>query len=103
MNKYIITILSILLSYNLVSQNAILKGKITDISNNQPVPFANIIVAGTQIGSTSDFDGNFIITGLNPGYVKLQISFIGYKTKISSDILLSNNKHLFSPFKQIKE
>ncbi|MBN1251148.1 MAG: TonB-dependent receptor [Bacteroidales bacterium] len=92
MNKYILTIISILLSYNLVAQNAILKGKITDVSNNQPVPFANVIVVGTQIGSTSDFDGNFIITGLNPGYVKLQISFIGYKTKISSDILLSNDK-----------
>ncbi len=33
----------------------------------------------------------FILTGLEPGFVKLQISFVGYKTKLSDDIMLSNN------------
>lgn len=73
------------------AQNAELNGKITDAKNNEAIAFANIIVEGTQIGSTTDFDGNFKITGLKPGYVKLRISFVGYKTKLSQDVLLSNN------------
>lgn len=81
------------------SQKAQLKGKVIDASNNEPVPFANILVEGTQIGSTTDFDGNFIITGLNPGYVKLRVSFVGYKTSYSADILLSNNN---TPFIEVR-
>lgn len=90
MKKYIITIIASLFSTVSFAQNAEIKGKITDASNNEPVSFANIVVVGTQTGSTSDIDGNFIITGLQPGFIKLQVSFIGYKTKISPDILLSN-------------
>ncbi|PLX01386.1 MAG: ferric aerobactin receptor, partial [Marinilabiliales bacterium] len=59
-------------------------GRLYDAVNNEPIAFANIIVEGTQIGSTTDFDGNFIITGLKPGFVKLRASFVGYKTKLSS-------------------
>jgi outer membrane receptor for ferrienterochelin and colicin len=81
------------------SQKAQLKGKVIDASNNEPVPFANVLVEGTQIGSTTDFDGNFIITGLNPGYVKLRVSFVGYKTSYSADILLSNNN---TPFIEVQ-
>lgn len=78
-----------------IAQNGQLKGQISDATNNEPLPFANILVVGTDIGSTSDLDGNFTITGLKPGYLKLQISFIGYKTIISNDIFVSNTN---SPF-----
>lgn len=92
MNKLLIsTIFSLLLSFGW-AQNGSIKGKIADAKNNDPIPFANVIVEGTQIGSTSDLDGNFIITGLQPGYVNLRVSYVGYKTKISSDVLVSNSK-----------
>jgi len=78
-------------TYLTVGQSGELRGKVIDAENNDPVPFANIVVEGTQIGSTSDMDGNFIITGLMPGFIKLRVSFIGYKTQLSQDILLSNN------------
>lgn len=81
------------------AQNASIKGKIVDANNNEAIPFANIIVVGTQIGSTSDFDGNFIITGLKPGYLKLQVSYVGYQNKTSADILARNNN---IPFIEIK-
>lgn len=73
------------------AQTAEIRGKIADATNNDPVSFANIIVYGTNTGTTSDLDGNFIITGLEPGFVRLQVSFVGYKTSLSDDIMLSNN------------
>jgi len=73
------------------SQPGSIKGKITNKITDEPVSFANVIVVGTSIGSTSDFNGNFIITGLKPGYLKLQVSFIGFKTKITDDFFISNN------------
>lgn len=76
---------------NIFGQNGQVTGIVTDATNNEVVPFANIVVDGTQIGTTSDFDGKFLITGLEPGYINLRISFIGYKQKLSSDIFISNS------------
>ncbi len=95
MKTIINTLIILFFAGSLLAQNGQIKGKITDASNNEPIPFANILVVGTQIGSSSDFDGNFIITGLESGYVTLQISFVGYKTKISPDVLISNNNAPF--------
>jgi len=90
--RSIIFIVFILSFIQIKAQNGSVKGKITDASNNTPIAFANILVVGTQIGATSDFDGNFIITGLKSGYVKLQVSFLGYQTQLSPDILIENNR-----------
>lgn len=95
----ILSTLAILFTLTLYSQSGEIHGKITDITNNEPIPFANVIVDGTQIGATSDFDGEFIITGIKPGYVKLQVSYIGYKPAFSADVLVSNNN---IPFVEIK-
>jgi len=97
--KRILTSILIIIVTNLSAQKAQIKGKIIDASNNESVPFANIIVDGTTIGSSSDLDGNFIITGLNPGYIKLTVSFIGYETKTTTDVLVSNNN---IPYIEIK-
>ncbi len=90
--RHLITIILLFCTSTTFAQSAQIKGKITDASNNEPIPFANVLVTGTQIGSASDLDGNFIITRLEPGYVNLKASFVGYKSKISQDILVSNNK-----------
>lgn len=98
MKHYIFTLLSILVILSSWAQNASVTGRITDASNNDPIGFSNIIVVGSAIGTTSDLDGKFTITGLEPGYVQLQASFIGYKSKLSEDIFLSNNN---TPFIEI--
>lgn len=90
--KRIIFLLNLLfLGVVIFAQNAQIKGKLIDASNNEPLGFANVIVEGTNIGAVTDLDGNFIITGLKPGYIRLTATFIGYKTLISSDIMVSNN------------
>lgn len=88
-----------LLSLGLSAQSAVVRGSVSDSENNEPLPFANIVVEGTQIGTTSDLDGNFTITGLEPGYVNLVASYLGYETTVSEDILLSNNN---VPFIEMK-
>lgn len=86
-------IATLILMANLtMAQNGSLQGKIMDKNTNEPLPFANIVIEGTNIGSVSDFDGNFLFTGLQPGFVKLQASFIGYKPALSADIQVTNAK-----------
>jgi hypothetical protein len=79
-----------------IGQSGTIKGKVTNEKNNEPVPFTNIIIDGkpTQ-GATSDIDGNFTISGVEPGYVKLVASSVGYKKTITEDFLVTKAHSVF--------
>jgi len=86
----LIVIFNFLLSYNAYSQTAVLKGKVSDANTNKPIPFATVIVYGTQIGTVTDVNGVFVLNSLKPGYVRVLVSFVGYKDVISNQIFVSN-------------
>jgi hypothetical protein len=68
----------------------IIEGRIFNVSTNEPVPFASIVIWGTTIGSVSDLDGHFLFTGIKPGYVELRGSSVGFKQYVSEPILVTN-------------
>ena len=55
------------------------KGTVKDASG-EPVIGAAVIVEGTSIGTTADFDGNFVIDKAVPSDAVLVVSSIGYRT-----------------------
>ena len=56
-------------------------GTLTDKElNNEPLPFANVLIKGTTIGTTSDFDGLFELAKVQPGIYTLSFSYLGYET-----------------------
>ncbi len=73
-------------------KSGVIEGRIYNAKNNEPVPFATIIIWGTTIGSTSDLDGKFLFTGIKPGYVQLSVSSIGFEDYISTEFLVTNAK-----------
>ena len=73
-----------------MAQQASLKGRVIEAQSNEPMPFVNIIVAGTTIGTVTGSDGNFQLNGLKPGFIRVQASFIGYHSMLSSEIEISN-------------
>ena len=82
------------LSNTISSQSVKVYGAITNALNNEPIPFANIIIEGTMIGTTSDINGNYEILELPPGAYNFKCSYIGYDTDIQSEIMVSSNKNL---------
>ena len=76
------------LSQFLVAQNkGTLKGLLTDKeTNNEPLPFANVIIKGTTIGTTTDFDGNYTLSVVEGNHIVV-FSFLGYKTIEKSIII----------------
>ncbi|WP_299113834.1 TonB-dependent receptor domain-containing protein [uncultured Winogradskyella sp.] len=56
------------------------KGKITD-NTGQPLPGANVIIEGTTTGTSSDFDGNYILTTDQAPPFKIVISYTGFETQ----------------------
>ena len=54
-----------------------ISGEVTDVDGN-PLPGANIEVKGTDIGSSTDNNGSYTITGVDSGKVLIEATYIGY-------------------------
>lgn len=96
MKNFLLTLTAILaltiINADLIAQNGRVEGRVFDATSNEPLPFANVVVRGTTIGATTDFDGKFKIVGLNPGFVILEATYVGYKNAVSAEVLISNTK-----------
>jgi TonB-linked SusC/RagA family outer membrane protein len=53
-------------------------GTVVDLSNDSPLPGVNVVVVGTTVGSTTDADGRYTISGVPSGERLIRASFIGY-------------------------
>lgn len=54
-------------------------GRVLD-ENGEPVLFANVMLSGTNVGTTTDYDGNYEID-VPKGAQEIVVSFLGYKNK----------------------
>lgn len=66
-------------SVDVVQQQKNVKGTVVD-TQGEPIIGANVKVVGTTIGSITDLDGNFSLSA--PSGAKIEVSFIGYTTKV---------------------
>jgi len=89
-NIYIIITLIIASSSGIFAQTGSIKGRVYNEINNESIPFANIVLDSTQLGTTSDENGQYLITNLKPGVYNLSCSFIGFKTAYIYEILVSS-------------
>lgn len=96
--KYLTTLFTII-ALSLSAQTGTITGVVLDASNNEPIPFANVLIFETSNGTTTDFDGKFTLNGIEPGFVQCQVSYIGYETFLTTEVLVSNNS---KPFIEIK-
>ncbi len=79
--KNFLIIAAIFLSQLIVAQDkGTITGKLTDKEmNNEALPFANVLIKGTTIGTQTDFEGLYTLV-VAPGTYTIQFSFLGYKT-----------------------
>ncbi|MBU2948662.1 TonB-dependent receptor [Zobellia uliginosa] len=68
-------------------------GTLTDKEmNDDPLPFANVVIKGTTTGTTSDFDGLYEIAGVEPGTYVVSYSYLGYETVDIADVTVEAGK-----------
>lgn len=70
--------LSLVMTSFAFAQEIVVNGTVTDKTNGELLPGANVIVKGTTTGATTDFDGNYTISVASDGV--LVFSFMGMKT-----------------------
>ena len=59
------------------SQDITVNGVVRDAETSELMPGVNVIVKNTTTGTSTDFDGNFVLSGLSAGDV-LVFSYIGF-------------------------
>ena len=66
-------------SHYLANNKPVIKGKVFDASNNEPLVGVTVVQTGTQNGTITDIEGCYTIEC--PGDASLTFSYIGYKTQ----------------------
>jgi hypothetical protein len=81
MKSLFLTLISLVCFSISAQDTGAISGLLTDKEfNNEPLAFANVLIKGTSKGTTSDFDGKYLLENLDPGVYIVQFSFVGYQT-----------------------
>lgn len=61
-------------------------GRVTDATGGEPLIGVNILIEGTQQGTVTDTDGNYVLLNVRPGVYTLVFSYIGFQTQHLTDV-----------------
>ncbi len=86
----LLLVLALITVTNLMAQTGSIKGRVYNEINNESIPFANIVLDSTLIGTTSDEEGRYEISNLTPGIYNLTCSFVGFKTTYLYEITVGS-------------
>lgn len=81
--KYLYTLLFILFSFSVLAQSGNVQGTITT-TGGQPIPKATVKLLNTNLGSTTDDQGKYVISHLESGDYTISISVLGYASQLKS-------------------
>jgi len=82
MKTFFISSLLLIFSMISYSQEGTIEGSIKDSKTQEPLIGSTVSIQGTTKGTISDFDGNFVLSGVDPGMHTIVVSFISYDPQI---------------------
>ena len=94
MRKVISLSLLLLVNISIYAQTGTVKGRVFNMKTNEPLEFATIRIQGTVNGTTTDLEGNYVIES-NPGFYRLEVSYVGFETTLSPEIHIQGNQTVF--------
>lgn len=78
MKEIIIGFLLLIQVLLVTAQAGTIRGSVSDIKTNEFLIGTTVYIKGSTQGAITDFDGNYLITKVEPGKYTLAISFISY-------------------------
>jgi hypothetical protein len=86
MNKILLALVFVLIGLCSMAQLSSISGKVLNEKSNDPLPFAVVMVQGSQQGATSDIDGNYLIKEVKPGLYNLECTIVGFEKRVVFEI-----------------
>ena len=68
-----------------------LSGRVVDAAGD-PLPAANVTIAGTKFGAATDPEGYYTIINIPPAKYQVQFSLVGYRSLVTRDIIINIDK-----------
>lgn len=78
-------------------------GNVIDMMTKKSIPFANIIVLGTNYGAATDENGNYQIKNIPLNTYRLRASVIGYSARTITDVVVQTNKPITVNFELLPQ
>ncbi len=75
----------------LLAELGTIEGVVTDTLGN-PIPFANVMLVGTQLGAVALEDGRFKVVNVPPGVYDVRASSMGFSMEIAKNVEVSSGK-----------
>ena len=80
LNKYYLAFMAVILFSSAYTQTQI-SGSVNDADNMVGIPGVNVIIDGTNLGTVTDFDGNFSLNTSQDLPLTIVISYVGYSAE----------------------
>ncbi len=70
--------------------NGSIAGNISDATSGEALIGANVQIVGTDLGGATDFEGNYLITGLAADHYDIKVSYIAYHDTIIKNVRVNS-------------
>jgi len=72
-----------------------LSGTIKDAQTGEPLIGANVLLEGTTLGATTNFNGEFVVLNIPSGKYAIKFSYIGYETLLMRNVSITVDQTTF--------
>ena len=79
------------------------RGTVRDAATQEPVPFAQVIVEGSAIGTLSDSAGVYRIERVPAGYRSLKAASVGYREVITPAFLVTVAQESVAEIERVRD
>jgi outer membrane receptor protein involved in Fe transport len=93
--KKLLFVVALVLANTVLFAQTTVNGKVTDANTGEPLPGTSIAVVGKNLGTTTDFDGNYSLTISENTPFMLEASSIGYQS-VTAEVTGNNQTVDFS-------
>jgi len=70
------------------AQTGTISGTITDQATGTPLPGATVIIVSTEQGASTDLDGRYTISNVEPGTYVLSARYVGYEETLEEGVVV---------------
>ncbi len=79
-------------------ETGVIQGRVCDSRTGRPIPYANVTLLGTDVGTLTGEDGSYTLRDAPPGVHAMQVSYVGYGTANRKDVAVVAGSQVQSDF-----